>query len=138
MSRGQRIAYLLLGFVLGIGMSFGALIGLVNYAPNYLLDWQSVLTGTSLTVNPSPGTQTVLEQSMVKSTIQDILTSEQGKAVVNELIRDQAPIILKQIFEESMDSTEFRLALRESLDSFLKTPEGTELIRRIANEIIAK
>ncbi len=137
-SRGQRIAYLFLGIVIGICMSAGALLGLASYAPGYLLNWQQVLMGTGLADSPAPGTQTLLDQTMLKSIIQDILASEQGKALVNDLIRSQAPLTISQLLEEAMDSPEFRVALGEALNSFLKTPEGSQLIRRIASEIMAQ
>lgn len=135
MSGRQRVAYVFLGVVIGTCLSVGALIGVANYAPGVFLHWQQVITRAGLEDDPA---QSLIDQSLVKSLIQDILSSEQGKALVNNIIRNQAPLTLQQMLEEAMESPEFRVALGEALDSFLKTEEGTALIRRLAEEIMTK
>ena len=64
--------------------------------------------------------------------------SEQGKAIVNDLIRSQTPETLRELLKEVMNSSEFRSALGEALNDFLKTPEGKDVINRIAQEILAR
>jgi hypothetical protein len=135
-SQGQRFGYVFIGFLIGMCLSVGAWLGLANYAPSYLLGWQKTLTKTELEQQHGLNAQIVPESNMIKSIIQDILTSEQGKAIVNELIQTQGPEILKQMLEESINSPEFRATLGKAINTFLKTPEGKQLIKQIANEIL--
>jgi hypothetical protein len=137
LSKGQRIGYVFLGIIIGICISAGTVLGLSNYAPEYLLSWSGMLTGTSM--DPLAGKQNpLLDQTMLKGVIQDILASEQGKALVNDLIRNQAPETFRELLKEVMDSPEFRAELGKALGDFLKTPEGKDLINRIAKEVLTR
>ncbi|HHX10618.1 MAG TPA: hypothetical protein GX729_04555 [Firmicutes bacterium] len=135
MSGRQRIAYVCLGVVIGVCLSMGTLAGLAYYAPHVILDLQQAISGTVLDDDPA---QALLDQSMVKSLVQDILCSEQGKALVNDIIRNQAPSTFRQMLDEAMASPEFRAALGEALGSFLNSDEGTELMRRLTQQIMTQ
>ncbi len=135
MSGKQQMAYILLGVAIGACLSMGALAGLAYYAPHVILSWQQTIAGTG---SEDDSAQAVLDQSILKSLIQDILCSEQGKALVNDIMRSQAPLTLRQMLEEAMDSPEFREALGEALASFLSSPEGAELMRRLAEQIMSQ
>lgn len=138
MSKGQQISYVFLGIVIGICLSAGALLGLAGRAPEYLVDLQRRLAGSASTENPGAGIHTMLDQAALKMLVQDILASEQGKALVKDLIQTQAPETIGQMLEGAMSSPEFRTALSEMLDSFFKTSEGKQLIKSIAKEILTQ
>ncbi len=135
-SKGQQISYLFLGIVIGICLSAGALLGLAGHAPEYLMGLKHLLAGKASGESPGAGIQTMLDQAALKMLVQDILASEQGKALVKDLIQTQAPETIGQMLEGAMSSPEFRRALSEMLDSFFKTSEGKRLIKNIAKEII--
>lgn len=136
MSRAQRIGYVFLGVIIGVFMSAGILLGLSSFAPEYLLDRTEILTRFT-SKNPITGQQDLLlDQTVLKGIIQDILTSEQGKALVNELIQSQTPETLQGLLKEVMDSPEFKVALGEALESFLNSPEGHRLVQQIVQRAI--
>ncbi len=135
MSRGQRFGYMFLGVLIGICISAGILVGVSSYAPEYLLGLPGVNT---IFEDPARKQNPLLDQTMLKGIVQDILVSEQGKAIVNDLIRSQTPETLRELMKEVMNSSEFRSALGEALTDFLKTPEGKDVINRIAQEILAR
>ena len=138
MSKGQRIRYVFLGVIIGIFISAGILLSLLSFAPEYLVDWSGILARFTAK-KPMAGQQDLLlDQTMLKGIIQDILTSEQGKALVNDLIRSQTPETLQGLLKEIMDSPEFKIALGEALELFLNRPEGNLLIRRIAQKAITQ
>jgi hypothetical protein len=108
---------------------------LANYAPDVYFSWQQMITGTALEDDTA---QLLPDQSVLKSLIQDILSSEQGKALVSDIIRTQAPLTWRQMLEEATGSVEFRETLVEALDSFFKTEEGATLIRRVVEDAMRR
>ena len=137
MSFGRSAALLFLGVLLGIGLTIGTYYGVRQYAPGLI----SLYLGRALGASPvqgGPGTTSapIIDSGAVKSIVQDILASEQGKAIVNDLIQSQSRESLDALFAQAMQSPEFRRALSDILSSFLKTEEGKNLLRSIAKDIM--
>ncbi len=135
MSKAQRFGYVFLGVLIGICISAGALVGVISYAPEYLLGLPGAI---AISEDSASKQNALLDQTMLKGIVQDILVSEQGKAIVNDLIKSQTPETLRELLKEAVNSPEFRTALGEALNDFLKTPEGKDIINRIAQEILAR
>jgi len=134
---GRTIGVLFLGIVLGIALTIGAYYGVREYAPDLAIRYLESLMGQgapggSPTGSILPG----IDAGAVKSIVQDILSSEQGKAIVWDLFENQSKETFESFFKEAMKSPEFRQALADALGQFLETAEGKELIRRIARDAL--
>lgn len=137
MSFGRSAALVFLGIVLGIGLTIGTYYGVREYAP----DLASYYLARTLGRSPQPGTSgsgtsLPIDSAMVKSIVQDILVSDQGRAIVWDLIQSQSRESLDAFFREAMKSPEFRKALSEALGVFLRTEEGKALMKSIARDAL--
>ena len=142
MPLSRTFGLLFLGVVLGVGLTVGTYYGVKEYAPELASRYLS----TILTDNADEGTRgaadakgtvlPVLDSGMVKGIVQDVLASEQGKAVLWDLVQSQSKETFEAFFQEAMKSAEFRKALGDALGQFLETAEGKELLRKIAREAL--
>lgn len=132
LSKRHSVLSFFLGFILGVGFTFGAYFGLKDYAPNLMSNF---LTGKK---GPDDGTKrgVGVDSTLVKGMVQEILASDQGKAIVEELFRSESKKTLESFFQEATKSPEFRKTLGEALESFLATPQGKELVKKIAREVV--
>jgi tyrosyl-tRNA synthetase len=125
-----------LGIFLGFTLSVGILIGIRTYAPQVAQKLMFPPETYSATEEHSQD----IVQDFVRSTVQDILASTQGKAIVSNLLNNQSQEtferMFQELFQESMRSPEFRKALSDTLETFLESTEGKELLRRIAAEAL--
>ncbi len=134
MSPGRVLALILLGVCLGVGLTVGAVFGVRQYSPSLWAKAVTYLAGLPLYAEPGTSGMANIDLSLVKAMVQEILASDQGKAVVSELISSQSQETFQAFFDEAIQSPEFRSALSETLDTFLKSPEGKDLIRRVARD----
>ncbi|MGE5579525.1 MAG: hypothetical protein ACM3WU_05695 [Bacillota bacterium] len=137
MPLGRTIGVLFLGIVLGIGLTVGAYYGVREYAPELASRYLESIMGQGAPGGSATGSIiSGIDAGAVKGIVQDILTSEQGKAIVWDLFQGQSKETFEAFFKEAMKSPEFRQALSDALGQFLETAEGKELIRRIARETL--
>lgn len=134
LSAGRSAGLVFLGVVLGIGLTIGTYWGVREYAPDVAAYYAGRLLGSSDRSGQAGPPQ--IDSAVVKGLVQDILVSEQGKAIVHDLIRSQSKESLDGLFEEALKSPEFRKSLSEALGSFLRTEEGRDLLRSIAKEAL--
>ncbi len=137
MSFRRSAALVFLGVVLGIGLTVGTYYGVREYAPDLASYYLGRLLGTSPQYGASDsGTDSGIDSAMVKGIVQDILASEQGRAIVWDLVQSQSKETFDAFFKEAMKSPEFRKALADALGTFLSSPEGKALLKRIASEAL--
>ncbi len=136
MSPGRKFLLVFLGVCLGIGFTVGAVLGIRQYSPELWAKTAAYFMGLSRTPDSGQSEAMGIDMTAVRGMIQEILTSDQGKAVVAEFIGSQSQDMYKTILEEAVRSPEFRKALADALDIFLKSQEGKDLIRRIVQETI--
>lgn len=134
LSPGRVIALVLIGVCLGIGLTVGITLGVRQYSPALWAKAVTYLTSLPLATGSNSAGTSNIDMSLVKAMVQEILASDQGKAVVSELISSQSQDTFKTFFNEAVNSPEFRSALLETLDAFLKSAEGKDLIRRVARD----
>lgn len=130
MSVGRSILLLFVGMALGVGLTVGSYYGVKEYAPD-LAAWYL----SKLAAGPDPAAPQA-DASQIRAIVADILASEQGKAVVSDLLQGQSRQAFEELLNEAMKSTEFRQMLSEALGTFLSSPEGKELLKRIAKEAL--
>ncbi len=135
MSIGRGIALVLLGVALGVGLTLGSYYGVKEYAPDLAVWYLERLGGSGKSVADTLGLE--IDPSQVKAIVGDILASEQGRAIVTDLMQGQSREMLEGLIEEAMESPEFRKMLSEVLGSFLASPEGKELLKQIAKDILS-
>lgn len=109
-----------MGIVLGITVVAGGLYGLWRFAPQVLV-WASGSTG---------------DGTAVKGMVEDLLRSELAKDLVTQIIDERADEMVETFLIKALESSQFRKALAQALESFLKTPEGRSLVRKIAEELL--
>lgn len=137
MPLGRTIGVLFLGMVLGVGLTVGAYYGVREYAPQIATRYLESVMGQGAPGGSATGSiLPSIDAGIVKSIVQDVLTSEQGKAVVWDLFEGQSKETFESFFKEAMKSPEFRQALADALGQFLSTAEGKELIKRIARDAL--
>lgn len=137
MSLGRSVALVLLGAILGVGLTIGAYYGVREYAPlvasRYLA---GILAGLASPAGPAGDASPTIDATTVRGIVQEILCSEQGKAMISDLVQSQPRETFEALFRQVMGSPEFRKALSDALGTFLETPEGKTLLRRIASEVV--
>lgn len=140
LSLGRSIILIFLGICLGIGLTLGTFFGIREYAPEYLPKVATFFLGSGIPqITQSPGEsgrQMALDPKIVGSIVQDILASDQGKVIIRDIMNSESRETLLSLLQEAMQSSEFRKALSDSLQSFLETQEGKELIKKIAKEAL--
>ncbi len=138
MSLGRSVALVFLGVVLGIGLTVGTYYGVREYAPDLASRYLAKLLGSgSGTAANDSSRGFALDSTMVKNVVQDILSSEQGKAIIADLVQSQSKELFEAFFQEAMKSPDFRKALSDTLGTFLQSAEGKALLRRIATEVMS-
>lgn len=112
----------MLGICLGFGLTVGAVLAMKEYAPDM---WAKTLVRFAMSQNTDePNKSGSIDLGLAQKAIVELLNSSQGRDM------------LYSFFDEALESPEFRNALLESLEAFFKSPEGIDLIRRIAYEVI--
>lgn len=136
LSFGRTAALVFLGVILGLGMAVGTYYGVKEYAP----DLAARYFARMLNLQPAPdspdGTGSMIDSNMVKSVVQEVLGSDQGRAIISDFMRNQSKETFEAFFTEAMKSPEFRQALSNALGTFLESAEGKALLRRIASEVM--
>ncbi len=113
---------IVLGICLGFGLTVGAVFAMKEYAPDM---WAKTLVRFAMSQNTDePNKSGSIDLGLAQKAIVELLNSSQGRDM------------LYSFFDEALESPEFRNALLESLEAFFKSPEGIDLIRRIAYEVI--
>ena len=121
MTAGKAVLLVTFGIVLGIALTIGAHAGIRENI--------SALIGIALG-NPQYNGQ--LDPSVISGIIQDIFSSEQGKAIINDIIQNYSGETLDLIIKQAAQSLEFKKALTEVLESFLDSDEGRALVLKTA------
>ncbi len=78
-----------------------------------------------------------IDPSQVRSIVGDILSSDQGKAIMTDLMREGSRDMLEELIRQAAESPEFRKMLGEVLESFLSSPEGKELLKKVAETALS-
>jgi hypothetical protein len=120
---------------LGIGLTIGSYYGMKEYAPDLAVWYLKRLGGPDKSVADTLGLE--IDPSEVRSIVGDILSSDQGKAIVTDLMKGPSREMFEDLLRQAADSPEFRKMLSEVLESFLLSPEGKELLKNIAKEILS-
>lgn len=137
MSFGRSAALVFLGILLGIGLTIGTYYGVRQYAPGLVSLYLGKALGASQTKGgPEAAPVPIIDSSLVKGIVQDILASDQGKAIVSDLIQSQSKESLNDLLAQAMQSPEFRRALSDILSNFMKTEEGKNLLKSIAKDVL--
>jgi len=137
LSFGRSVALVFLGAVLGIGLTLGTYYGVKEYAPELASRYLAKILSTApASDSPSDGIGMAVDPGMVRGVVQEILGSDQGRAIVSDFMRSQSKETFEAFFKEAMKSPEFRQALSDVLGTFLESPEGKALLRRVASEVI--
>lgn len=136
MSLGRTIGLIFLGIVLGVGLTVGTYYGVREYAPDLAARYLASILGDATGENAANSALPIMDSVMVKGIVQEVLSSEQGKAVLWDLVQNQSKETFEAFFKEAMKSSEFRQALGDALGEFLETPEGKELLKKIAREAL--
>jgi hypothetical protein len=133
--RKRPTLILLTGILLGVCLSFGSVYAIRQYSPDWWAQTMLYLAAKDLTSTDTEGnTVGGLDMDFVKGLVQDVLTSEQGKAIVSDLVRSQSQKTFEAFFSEAMKNPDFRLALSDALGDFLQSAEGKALVRKVAQE----
>jgi hypothetical protein len=128
---------LFLGILLGICLSIGTVYAVRQFSPR--LWTQAMLYLAAKDSTPDGGDDNTIggmDAGFVKGIVQDILTSEQGKAIVSDLVKSQSQSTFETFFSEAMKNPDFRLALSDALGTFLQSTEGKALVRKVAQEVM--
>lgn len=128
LSLSRGILLVLLGVALGIGLTIGSYYGVKEYAPDLASWYLAKFAG-----KPGP---VGMDSAQVQAIVGKILASDQGKAIVSDLMQGQSRQMLEDLLKDAMKSPEFRQTLNEMLGTFLASPEGKDLLKRIAKEAI--
>ena len=136
MPLGRTIGLLFLGIVLGVGLTVGTYYGVREYAPDLASRYLASILGDGAGEGAAGSILPILDSSAVKGIVQEVLSSEQGKAVLWDLVQNQSKETFEAFFKEAMKSAEFRQALGDALGEFLETPEGKDLLKRVAREAL--
>jgi hypothetical protein len=131
----RYVALILLGMALGIGLTIGSYYGMKEYAPDLAVWYLKRLGGPDKSVADTLGLE--IDPSEVRSIVGDILSSDQGKAILTDLMKGPSREMFEDLLRQAADSPEFRKMLSEVLESFLLSPEGKELLKNIAKEILS-
>lgn len=121
------------GVVLGLALAMGLIFGMSKWSPQSV---GIIFASLGQKAAEGQGLNQGSVQDLVKDTVQDILASPQVKTVISDLMNSQATDNFQKFFLEAMESQEFRKALGEALETFLKSPEGKELLRKIAADAL--
>lgn len=130
-----RTAFLIfLGVILGLAAVAGTYRGLGYIAPKVLAQ----LLGGSTSPDTGIKQQGSLpvDMSLIKGMVQEIICSEQGKAILSDLLKSQPRETFQAMFSEAMKSPEFRKSLSDALETFFTSQEGRELMTKIAREVL--
>lgn len=136
MSLGRTVALVFLGVVLGVGMTVGTYYGVKEYAPDLAARYLARLLNTTPAPDTPDGGGSVIDSAMIKNVVQEVLGSDQGRAIVSDFMQGQSKETFEAFFKEAMKSPEFRQALSDALGTFLESAEGKTLLRRIASEVM--
>jgi hypothetical protein len=133
----RSVGLVFLGVVLGIGLTIGTYYGVREYAPDVASHYVGRLLGISSQPGaPDSGTGPGIDSATVRGVVQDILASEQGRAILWDLVQSQSRETFDAFFKEAMRSPEFRQALSDALGTFLSSPEGKALLKRVASDVL--
>ncbi len=122
MSPTKTFFLIVLGICLGFGLTVGAVFAVKQYAPEV---WAKTLVHFAMFQSANePEEPLKIDPIVARQAIGELLNSGQGKDMMYDF------------FDQALESPEFRNALIEGLEAFFKSPEGIDLIRRIAFEII--
>ncbi|HHX28043.1 MAG: hypothetical protein ACOX5Q_06235 [Bacillota bacterium] len=135
MSIGRGVALVLLGIALGVGLTVGSYYGVKEYAPDLAVWYLERLGGPGKSVTETLGLE--IDPSQVRTIVGDILASDQGRAIVTDLIEGQSRETFESLVRQAMESPEFRRMLGEVLRDFLASPEGKELLRQIGKDVLS-
>ena len=127
MSVKRGILLVLLGVALGVGLTVGSYYGVREYAPHLATWYLGRFAEASQPVQ--------IDTAQVQALVSDILASEQGRAVVSDLMQGQSRGF-EELMKEAMKSPEFRQMLSDVLGTFLTSPEGKELLKRVARALM--
>ena len=128
---------LMLGILLGICLTFGTVYAVRRYSPDWWAQAMLYLAAKELAPTGKDGNiVSGMDVSFVKEMVQDILTSEQGKAIVSDLVRSQSQQTFESFFAEAMRNPDFRMALSDALGTFLQSAEGKSLVKKVAQEVM--
>lgn len=129
---------LFLGVLLGIFLSFGTVYAIRQFSPGLWAQTMLYLA-TKDHVSGLGGGETIngIDTGFVKGMIQDILTSEQGKAIVSDLVKSQSQDTFETFFSEALKNPDFRLALSDALGTFFQSAEGKALVKKVAQEVMS-
>jgi len=131
----RNLVLVLLGVLLGVGLTAGVLVGVREYAPELLSRILAVFIAPRQEKGNSPLALT-LDPNGVRSLVQDILASEEGRTIIRDLVTGESRETLLSLLQDAMEHPEFRKTLGEALESFFNSPEGKDLIKRIAKEAL--
>lgn len=135
MSIKRSALLLILGTLLGVALTAGVLAGLGRYSPEFLRRFAVNIAQVPASPAPSNSHGSVTDSSAVRKLVQDILSSDQGKAIVDDIIKNQSGDMLHSMLKEAVKSPEFRKTLSEVLESFFNSPEGKDLIKKIVRDL---
>ncbi|HHW26466.1 MAG TPA: hypothetical protein GXX23_03880 [Firmicutes bacterium] len=129
---------LFLGLLLGISLTLVTVYAVMQFSPNLLAQAMAYFAAKEISPTGENGeTMNGIDTTFLKGMIQDILTSEQGKAIVSDLVKSQSQDTFETFFAEAMKNPDFRSALSDALGTFLQSAEGKALIKKVAQEAMS-
>lgn len=135
MNTSRYVALILLGMALGVGLTIGSYYGVREYAPDLAVWYLERFGGSGKSVADTLGLE--IDPSQVRSIVGDILSSDQGKTIMTDLMREGSRDMLEELIRQAAESPEFRKMLGEVLESFLSSPEGKELLKKVAETALS-
>ncbi len=136
MMRKYPVLLFTLGLLLGLGLSVGALYGARAFVPDFwtrAIDFFAIEATKSGAGGGSPAN--IVDSSFVKGIVQDILTSDQTKAIVSEMVRDQSNDTFQTFFREALENPDVRKALKDALHDFLTSDDGKAILTQIIQDL---
>lgn len=125
-----------LGIMLGIIILMVSVFCVWQFAPDLAARATGYLAMRGWGDERAGDSPAALDQFLLKGMVQDILASDQAKAIMSDLLDARTRETFETFLIEAMKSTEFRKALADALETFLKSPEGRTLVRKIAEEML--
>jgi len=135
LNTSRYVALILLGMALGIGLTIGSYYGVREYAPDLAVWYLRKLGGSEKSVADTLGIE--IDPSQVRAIVGDILASDHGKAIITDLVKGPSRDMFDDLLRQAAESSEFRKLLSEVIESFLTSPEGKELLKNIAREVLS-
>ncbi len=125
-----------LGIMLGVVILMVSVFCVWQFAPDLVARATGYLAMRGWSDERAGNSSASIDQLLLKGMVQDILSSDQARAIVSDVLDARTRDTFETFLIDAMKSTEFRKALADALETFLKSPEGKTLVRKIAEEML--